>query len=230
MGKIKIIARKIHKRIIKKMYGSESAFAQLLHPTVGNANLLYHMDNCAETDVSDKARIYSPYKFYQTKIGDYTYISENSMVNKTTIGKFCSIGPNFFCGWGIHPTNGISTSPMFYSTGKQNGISFSKVNKIEERKEIIIGNDVFIGSNVIVLDGVTIGDGAVIGAGAVVSKDIPPYAIAIGSPIKIIKYRFTEKQIEDLLRVQWWNFDDDKLEFVEKMFFNIEEFLTKFNN
>lgn len=61
----------------------------------------------------------------------------------TEIGKFCSIGPNFFCGWGVHPMDGISTSPMFYSTLKQNGMTLSLVDKVEERKNIRIGNDVF---------------------------------------------------------------------------------------
>ena len=78
------------------------------------------------------------------------------------------------CGWGIHPTQGISTSPMFYSSKKQNGITLSLIDKVEETKTIKIGNDVFIGANVTILDGISIGNGAIIGAGAVVSKDIPP--------------------------------------------------------
>ncbi|WP_435801063.1 DapH/DapD/GlmU-related protein [Polaribacter sp.] len=108
-----------------------------------------------------------------TSIDDYTYVDINSYISETKIGKFCSIGPNLTCGWGIHPTNGISTSPMFYSTKKQNGITLSKENKIKERKPIKIGNDVLIGINVTILDGINIGDAAVIGAGSVVSKDIP---------------------------------------------------------
>ena len=114
---------------------------------------------------------------------------------------------------------------MFYSKAKQNGISLSKTNKIEERKEINIGNDVFIGANVTVLDGVTIGDGAVIGAGAVVSKDIPPYAVAVGCPIKIVKYRFDEEVINRLVKLAWWNWSDNRLKDVEKHFFDVEAFL-----
>lgn len=162
-------------------------------------------------------------------IGDYTYISYNSQISNTTIGKYCSIGPNILCGWGVHPTNGISTSPMFYSTKCQNGLTLSTVDKIEERKPITIGNDVFIGANVTILDGVTIGDGAVIGAGAVVSKDIPPYAIAVGSPIRIIRYRMIEEQIAAMQRIQWWNWDENKLDEVEKMFFDVEGFIEKYN-
>lgn len=119
---------------------------------------------------------------------------------------------------------------MFYSTLKQNGITLSAVNKIEERKPIIIGNDVFIGANVTILDGVTIGNGAVIGAGAVVSKDIPPYAIAVGVPIKIKSYRFSDETIEKLLKLEWWNFKEENLAEVEKHFFEMDKFIDKFSN
>lgn len=163
-----------------------------------------------------------------SEIGDYTYISENSFLHNVIIGKFCSIGPNLFCGWGIHPTDGISTAPMFYSnSNKPNGISLSKIDKTQEHNKICIGNDVFIGANVTILEGVTIGHGAVIGAGAVVSKNIPPYAIAVGSPIEIKKYRFSESQIQSLLKIEWWNFTAEKLHEIEKMFYQVDTFISQ---
>jgi acetyltransferase-like isoleucine patch superfamily enzyme len=166
-----------------------------------------------------------PYKLDKVTLGDYTYVAVNSNISHTKIGKFCSVGPNFLCGSGIHPITGISTAPMFYSTLKQNGMTLSVKDKIEERKLITIGNDVFIGGNVTILDGVQIGHGAVIGAGAVVSKDIPPYAVAVGSPIRIIKYRFTEEQINQLLKIKWWDFDSNKLKEVETYFNDIDKFI-----
>jgi acetyltransferase-like isoleucine patch superfamily enzyme len=184
--------------------------------------------NITNSTTEKFTKLYLPYNISDSKIGNYTYIANNCQISLTTIGKFCSIGPNLLCGWGIHPTKGISTSPMFYSTIKQNGISISKTNKIEERRPIQIGNDVFIGANVTILDGITIGDGAVIGAGAVVSKDIPPYAIAVGVPITIKSYRFDNDTIEKLLKIQWWNFEGDNLMDVEKYFDDIESFINKF--
>lgn len=163
-----------------------------------------------------------------TTIGDYTIIARNAIISRTSIGKCCSLGPNLFCGWGIHPSNGISSHTMFYSTKKQSGITLSKEDKIVEQKPIQIGNDVFVGANVTILDGVTIGDGAMIGAGAVVSKDIPPYAIAVGNPIKIVKYRFDEDIIKKLQKIQWWNFPEEQLQDVERMFFDIEGFVEKY--
>ncbi|OXB07991.1 chloramphenicol acetyltransferase [Flavobacterium pectinovorum] len=175
----------------------------------------------------DHCKIYSKYRLFNSIIGSYTYVAENSIISNTIIGKFCSIGPNLICGWGIHPTNALSTHPMFYSTKKQNGTSLSEIDKIEETKNIIIGNDVFIGMNVTILDGVKIGDGAVIGAGAIVSKDIPAYAIAVGNPIRIIKYRFDDAKINQLLKIKWWDFAKEDLPLVEKYFFEVEEFINK---
>jgi len=192
-------------------------------------NIDWNYLNNTETknNIGKNVRIYTPSHINDCQIGNYTYISYNAWITQTIIGKFCSIGPNLVCGWGIHPTNGISTSPSFYSSKAPNNVSFSKENKIEERKPIIIGNDVFIGANVTILDGVTIGDGAIIGAGAVVSKNIPPYAIAVGCPITISRFRFDDERIAELRRIEWWNFDEEELKDVEKYFFDINSFINK---
>ena len=194
-----------------------------------NIHWPYFTSSLYGSKIDALVNLMEPYKIHNSEIGAGTYLAPNSVVSIAKIGKYCSIGPNFLCGWGIHPTDGISTSPMFYSTLRQNGLSLSQTNKIEERKKITIGNDVFIGANVTVLDGVVIGDGAVIGAGAVVSKDIPPYAIAVGCPITIIRYRLPQKQIDKLLRIQWWNFENDQLKDVEKYFFDVESFVEKYD-
>lgn len=180
-------------------------------------------------NVGSKAQVYAPYFLHDVQIGDYSYVAKNSSITNCTIGRFCSIGPNFCCGLGIHPTDGISTAPMFYSPSNVNGFSLVDSPKVEESKHSTIGNDVFIGANVTVLDGVTIGNGAVIGAGAVVSKDIPPYAIAVGCPIRIIKFRMTDEQIAAMQRIQWWNWDDDRLQDIERLFEDIDGFIEKYD-
>ncbi len=175
-------------------------------------------------------KIYEPSDIAKdVEIGDYSYIAAYSHISMTKIGKFCSIGPYLICGWGLHPINGLSTNPMFYSTRKQNGITLTEKDKFEEKKQITIGNDVFIGANVTILDGITIGDGCVIGAGAVVTKNIPDYAVVGGVPAKIIKYRFSEDQIKALKKIAWWNWEYDKLAEVENYFYNIDDFIRKFS-
>lgn len=212
---------------------------------LGNDNIIRSKVNINDCTFGDNAIICSNCSMYKSrignynkihintilqeaKVGDYTYIGQDNFISKAHIGKFCSIGPNLFSGWGVHLTNGISTHPMFYSTRMQNGITFSPTDKIIERIPVKIGNDVFIGMNVLILDGIKIGDGAIIGAGAVVSKNIPPYAIAVGSPIQIIKYRYSPEIIEKLLEIQWWNWSHDKLKEVEKYLNDIESFIAKY--
>ncbi len=179
----------------------------------------------ANTVLGKNTKVTAPFFLHGVQLGDYSYISKNSTVSNCVIGKFCSIGPNFCCGMGTHPTNGVSTAPMFYSTKMQNGMTMCKENKVEESKPTVVGNDVFIGANVTVLDGVKIGDGAVIGAGAVVVVDIPPYAIAVGVPANVVKYRFEEKTVEALLKKQWWNGTKVDLKQVERSFWDVDAFL-----
>ncbi|MBL1173048.1 MAG: CatB-related O-acetyltransferase [Chloroflexi bacterium] len=220
--KLKSIVRKSIKKTLIKLV-PELAFIGV------EANkFAWHqfINKAYECKISPKSKLYPPYQLDYVTIDDYSYIASNSQVSRTDIGKFCSIGMNLVCGRGIHPIKGVSTSPYFYSTNKQNGASISAVNKIEERKWITIGNDVFIGMNVTILDGVCIGDGAVIGAGAVVSKNIPPYAIAVGCPIRIIGYRFEDEIINELLEIRWWEKSDEYLRMVEAMFFEVEEFVN----
>lgn len=223
MNKIRIWTRNFGRKILRFFLQKEMyVFDQ-------DIDWDYIMLEIKDTKMGDNVKIYRPSNIYYSEIGDYTYISRNASISRVHIGKFCSIGPNLLCGWGSHPTNGISTSPMFYSTRRQNGTTLTDKDKIVERQIITIGNDVFIGANVTILDGITIGDGAIIGAGAVVSKDIPDYAIAVGCPIKIIKYRFNDDQIAALKRIQWWNFEEDQLQDVEKMFWDIDEFIKKYD-
>lgn len=176
--------------------------------------------------LTNKSEYSAPYIMRNVQIGDYTYIRPNSNINNTCIGKFCSIGPNFCCGLGIHPTNGISTSPFFYSV-KEN--SFAKETIFIEEKNVIIGNDVHIGINVTILDGISIGNGAILGAGAVITKDIPPYAIVAGVPATIIRYRFNEETIKQLEKIKWWNLQDKQLMDVYNYFFDVDHFILKYN-
>lgn len=80
------------------------------------------------------------------------------------------------------------------------------------------------------MSGVNIGDGAICGAGTVISKDVPPYSIIVGNPMKILKYRFDEDIIDSLLKIKWWNWDEEKIKLNQKLFTNPEKFIKEFKN
>lgn len=161
------------------------------------------------------------------QVGMYSYVNEGAIAARIRLGRFCSVGPFFICGLGEHPVNYVSTSPVFYSTLKQCGVSFADKDYFEERKAIEIGHDVWLGSRVFVRDGVRIGTGAVIAAGSVVVKDVPEYAIVGGVPAKLIRYRFTREVIEELLEMEWWNWSERKLREAQRFFVHedIDQFL-----
>lgn len=148
-------------------------------------------------------------------LGSNSYIYHTSTVrdNRSRIGKFCSIAPNVSIGTTSHPTNYLSTSPIPYKDIDTitDGLVFPDDRKVSYTysEPVTIGNDVWIGLNVVIMDGVTVGDGAVIGAGAVVTRDVPPYAIALGIPARVVKYRFDEQTVARLLRVRWWDQPDE---------------------
>jgi virginiamycin A acetyltransferase len=139
-----------------------------------------------------------------TNINGAAYIasSKNAPV---TIGKYCAIAHNFRIRPRNHYTGYINLQDKF-----QNRYNFPHLDSI--KGPVSIGNNVWIADNVLILSGVTIGDGAVIGAGSVVTKDIPPYCIAVGNPAKVIKKRFCESVIEQLIEIKWWDWSDAKIQ------------------
>ena len=89
-----------------------------------------------------------------------------------------------------------------------------------------IGNDVWVGANAMIMSGVSIQDGAIIAAGAIVTKNVSPYTIVAGNPAKTVKKRFKNSQIKSLLRIQWWNWEEDKIrKYVSDFYSNIDKFI-----
>lgn len=168
---------------------------------------------------------------FSGKIGFGSYVSFHSSVF-ADVGRYTCIGPNVRTVSGTHPTqNWVSVHPCFFSTEKQSGFTFVDENYFNEKTEIPkIGNDVWISDGAMILGGVTIGDGAIIAAGAVVTKNVPPYAIVGGVPSKVIRYRFSDEQINMLLRDSWWNKDISWLREHTDAFSDINAYIKLINS
>ena len=128
---------------------------------------------------------------------------------KVTIGPFCSISPGVaIITGGIHPVHWVSSYPFRAKWGMQGGYLDGMP---ETRGPVVIGPDVWLGTDVLILSGVTIGPGAILAARSVVTKDVPPYAVAAGSPARVLKYRFDPATIEKMLQIAWWQWDDNAI-------------------
>lgn len=139
------------------------------------------------------------------------------------IGKFCSIGSGVvFYGTCQHPQT-VSSYP-FADLG---WCDESVYPKSFSKGRIVIGNDVWIGEDVTIMDGVTIGDGAIIGCKAVVRRDVPPYAIVIGNPGEVVRYRHLHHQREKLLETKWWDKSDEEIRRLLPFMKDVEEFLKR---
>lgn len=193
----------------------------------------------SKTQFEGKNKISSGATMLTSSIGYASYIGERSVIKNAKIGKYTCIANDVVTISGAHPTSKfVSIHPAFYSISKQAGFTYVNQNKFSDFKYIdeenniavIIGNDVWIAACVKILEGVTIGDGAIVAAGSVVTKDVPPYAVVGGVPAKIIKYRFSEKDIQSLLEAQWWNKEQDWIERYADKFDDVCEFIQNVLN
>ena len=171
------------------------------------------------------------------KIGRYTYgipkiiaYNKYSQTGSLTIGSFTSIstGVTILLG-GNHRLDWVTTYPFGVFWKNYLGKYIPGPSAIT-KGDVIIGNDVWIGMNVTILSGVTIGNGVVIGAQSVISKDVPPYAIVVGNPGRVVRYRFDPATIKELLKISWWDWEEEKIKKYLPLLLNnnIQDFVEKF--
>lgn len=159
------------------------------------------------------------------EVGDYSYYDDSRgpehfvarcvryhfdfIGDRLIIGKFVAIAQaaQFIMNGANHPMGGFSTYPfqMFGIEGAPN------ITGHAHRGDTRIGNDVWIGREAVIMPGVTIGDGAIIGTRAQVVKDVPPYAVVVGNPGRVVRTRFPDETVAALLSIAWWNWDAEKI-------------------
>lgn len=186
---------------------------------------LYSVRN---TQIGKYVKINSGTQIINSLINDYSYCGYDCNFINVKIGKFCCISDNVIIGGASHPMHFVSMSSVFLSHKDSSQIKLGNLDYLP-KLETFIGNDVWIGNRVIIKSGITIGTGAVIGTGSVVTKNVPPYAIVAGNPAKIIRYRFDENIILQLLESKWWDLSEDRLKKLSTHFDDPINFLKELN-
>jgi virginiamycin A acetyltransferase len=152
-------------------------------------------------------------------IGEYTYYHDGAHATefatrnvlyaygneRLVIGRYCCIasGTRFMMSAANHPMIGVGTFPFSMFAGDWGDAT--RDIALPSRGDTIVGNNVWFGMDALVMPGIRIGDGAIIGAGAVVASDVPAYAIVAGNPARVIRRRFTDEEVDELLRIAWWD-------------------------
>lgn len=205
---------------------------KILLRKIGSLIFLYlYKNKWRKSNNHNKTTLGNRFPLELVKVGKYSYGELNirswGVENEgLEIGNYVSIAPEvIFLLGGNHYTKTITTYPfkvMYFNETIPEALSKGK---------IVVEDDVWIGMNTLILSGVRIGKGAIIGAGSVVSKDIPPYAIAVGNPCKVIKYRFSEVIREKVNKIKFENITEDLKEkfYTEVTEDNIDELLEAIN-
>ena len=154
-------------------------------------------------------------------VGDYSYYSDFDDPlpffrrnvryafgrSRLTIGRYCALahGTSFILDDANHVLSGITTYPFPVFGGDWGRALPLAGLPLPDKGDTVVGHDVWFGSESLVLPGVTIGSGCIVGARAVVSRDLPPYSVAVGNPARVVRQRFPTEVIGRLLALAWWD-------------------------
>lgn len=144
---------------------------------------------------------------WAARLAPYTY---PGAPERLVIGRFCQIadGVRFITASANHPMTGISTYPFaIFDTARVGDY----IDQISGLPDTVIGNDVWIGDGATILPGAWIGNRVIIGAQAVVTGQVPDYAVVVGNPARVIRYRFDPGTIARLLALKWWDWPIDRI-------------------
>lgn len=143
---------------------------------------------------------------YGSTIGVGCYVA-----GPVVLGRWCQLAPYASIYGSNHPTNHLST---YVNPRLVGGV----VGRFNDRRRVVVGNDVWLGHGALVLPGVTLGDGAVVGGGSVVTDDVEPFTIVVGNPARPVRRRFSAEVQELITRSRWWDRTEEELESCRPVF------------
>jgi phosphonate metabolism protein (transferase hexapeptide repeat family) len=165
-------------------------------------------------------------------LDDYSYTGQFCFIQNSKIGKFVNIAAKTRIGPTDHPYKRPSLHHFTYRKAMYGFGDRDDEQYLGERESrtTYIGHDAWIGHGAIIQPGISIGIGAIVGSGAVVTKDVPPYAIVVGVPAKVIKYRFSDSEIKALRRIGWWDWSFETIKKrIDDFQLNITEFIKLYD-
>ena len=178
---------------------------------IGGGSVISDRAVIISSDIGEKVEIGRDCSVIYASFGYGSYLNNGSVVKFTKVAKYCNLSWHLSIGGSNH---NYKAACMYTDSWWKRTFDVGEgLEPVSDEEYTTIGNDTWIGAKANIIRGVKIGDGAVIGASSVILHDIPPYAIAVGNPAQIIKYRFDEKTIERLLKIKWWDWDVEKVKF-----------------
>ena len=180
--------------------------AEVIKSKIGSYAFIDKYTRVEHSALGDRVRLERNNQIVYSNLGRYCYTGGNTIIKNADLGSFNSIAWNVSIGGNTHDLNHITThSFLVYSKWNMGGDG----NWGFVKKKCEIGHDVWIGASANILRGVSIGNGAVIGAASVVTRDVPPYAIVVGNPARVIRLRCKEEWIERLQQLRWWELPEE---------------------
>lgn len=150
--------------------------------------------------------------FEHVTFGDYAYCGPGCIMQNTDVGKFANVAAAVRIGPTRHPTDRASQHHFTYRRALYGfGPDDDEFFAWRRAQRAIIGPDTWLGHGAIVMPGVHVGAGAVVGAGAIVTRNVPPYAVVVGSPARVVKQRFDDEVAAALLRIAWWDWPHERV-------------------
>lgn len=165
------------------------------------------------------------------ELGDYSYTGPYCIFQNVKIGKFSNIAAQVRIGPTNHPMDRPTQHHFTYRREMYGLDSKDDIDFFKQRTDKMseIGHDTWLGHGAIILAGVRVGIGAVIGAGSVVTKNIPDYAVAVGNPARVIRYRFQQEQQDALKRIAWWDWSHEALaDAMDDFTESVDSFINKY--
>jgi len=175
-----------------------------LHASLNSAESSVALQERAQQHIADGTLVMGNMSYYAPNVVKYT-----GDTGRVIIGNFASVAPDadFYVG-GLHRTEWVSQYGLRAMLGLPGA---GEDGFTHGRGDIVVGSDTWVTNGCTVMSGVTIGDGAVVGTKAVVAKDVRPYAIVVGNPAREIRRRFSDEQVEALLRITWWDWPTEQV-------------------